>query len=537
MKPDATRFARSRRDGDSSPPQSALTRRSLLAGVAVAFGITAHSASAAERPGKARTKAGRAETRPNGTPLPIPTLVDVTAEAPFDLVAEPGRHAFLADTPVDVVGYGGGYMGPAPRLRRGTTATVRLVNRLDRPTNVHWHGLLVAGRFDAGIAPALAPGDTWTVPLAVDQPAATLWYHAHVRGRTTRDVHDGLAGLLIVEDDVAPTLGLPATWGVDDLPLVLQDRDFDEKGHPVLPPLARTLEQGFRGRVPIVNGVADAVARVPERRVRLRLLNASGARTFRLVFDDHRPFHLIAGDAGFLPAPVALTFLPLAPGERAEILVDFSIGPTALLTEPDIREHRSGHTVTMRPDVLDGPTRLVAFEPIRDHAAAHAVPQTLVPLPEPPESTLGIPRRRFELRVAPGLSAAGGVAGHDHTASDAPLAPVIDPPPRTTINGRSFEAARIDEQVRLGTTEIWEIASPDSTHPFHLHGAHFRVLGEDGDRPKLWNGGMKDTLRVENSAELLVTFTRPADAEAPFVYHCQVLDHLDGGMMGTFTVS
>lgn len=535
MKPDAMRFVRARRNTDSSLPRSALTRRSLLAGAAL--GITACSASAAERHAKTRAKAGRTDTRPNGTPLPVPPLVDVTSDAPFELVAESGRHAFLADTPVDVVGYGGGYMGPALRLRRGATATVRLVNRLDRPTNVHWHGLLVDGRFDGGLAPTVAPGETWEARLAVDQPAATLWYHAHVHGRTARDVHDGLAGLLIVEDGVAPTLGLPTTWGIDDLPLVLQDRDFDETGRPVLPPLAQTLEQGFRGRVPIVNGVANAVARVPERRVRLRLLNASGARTFRLVFDDRRPFHLIAGDAGFLPAPVELTFLPLAPGERAEILVDFAIGPTTLLTEPDIREHRTGVTVTMRPDVLDGPTRLIAFEPTRDRTDAHALPQTLVPLSDLPESTLGIPRRRFELRVAPGLSVTGGVAGHDHAGRDAPLAPTKGPPPRLTINGRGFAAKRIDENVRLGAIEIWEIASPDTAHPFHLHGAHFRVLGEDGDRPKLWNGGMKDTIYVENSAELLVTFTRPADADAPFVYHAQVLDHEDGGMMGTFTVT
>lgn len=528
-----SRFDRPRRGTGSSLPRAALTRRDLLAGTASALGIAVPAANAAERRGKARPKAAETGARTNGTPLPIPPLVEVTPTAPFDLVAEAGRHAFLPDLPVDVLGYGGGYMGPALRLRRGTTAALRLVNRLDRPTNVHWHGLLVDGRFDGGTAPVVAPGETWEARLAVDQPAATLWYHTHVHGRTARDVHDGLAGLLIVEDDVAPTLGLPDGWGIDDIPLVLQDRDFDAAGRPVLPPLAHTLEQGFRGRVPIVNGVADAVARVPERRVRLRLLNAAGARTFRLVFDDHRPFHLIAGDAGFLPAPVQTTFLPLAPGERAEILVDFSIGPAVLLTEPDVRERRRGATVTMLPDVLDGPTRLVAFEPMRDKARAHALPRTLAPLPDLPESTLGIPRRRFELRAAPGLSAAGGVAGHDHAGpADRPL-----PPPRLTINGRTFASNRIDEDVKLGATEIWEIVCPDMAHPFHIHGAHFRVLGEDGDRPKLWNGGMKDTVRVENSAELLLTFTRPADADAPFLLHCQLLDHADGGMAGTFTVS
>jgi FtsP/CotA-like multicopper oxidase with cupredoxin domain len=548
-----------------------LTRRTLLAGACFALGAGAAPALAAKKHGKSHGQEAPAEATPAGTPLPVPPLVDLTPDAPFDLVAMSGRHAFLAGKPVDVVGYGGGYMGPALRLRRGATVAVRLLNRLERPTNVHWHGLLVDGRFDGGATPPIAPGGTWEARLAVDQPAATLWYHAHVHGSTTRDVHDGLAGLLIVEDGAAARLGLPTTWGVDDLPLVLQDRDFDESGRPVMPPLAASLEHGFRGHVPIVNGVAAAVARVPARRVRLRLLNASGARTFRLAFDDHRSFHLVAVDAGLLPAPIELTGLPLAPGERAEILVDFAAGPASLTTEPDVHEHRMGTGVALLPDVIDGPTRLVAFEPHSDQAAAHAVPASLAVLPALPASTLGIPRRRFELRIAPGLAIGGGVAGHDHAGHGAPApdphaahmaapapaphaghgAPAPDPhaahmgaaampteqPPRLTINGVGFAMGRIDETVKLGATEIWEIASPDMAHPFHLHGAHFRVLSEDGERPKSWNGGFKDTVLVENSAELLVTFTRPADADAPFVYHCHLLEHEDGGMMGAFTVT
>lgn len=109
--------------------------------------------------------------------------------------------------------------------------------------------------------------------------------------------------------------------------------------------------------------------------------------------------------------------------------------------------------------------------------------------------------------------------------------------PRLTINGKSFAADRIDEKVTFGATEVWEIVSPEMAHPFHLHGAQVRVLSEDGDRPKLWNAGVKDTVRVENSAELLVTFGRRADAATPFVFHCHLLEHEDGGMMGTFTVT
>lgn len=531
-------------------PRKDPSRRALLAGSALTmFGLVAPAAAAAKKHthhADAPPPAGMPLLEvPVGTPLSYPPLVDLRPGEVHDLVAQPATHAFLKDRPVDVLGYGGDYMGPALRVRRGDTATVRLVNRTDRPTNVHWHGLLVEGRFDGGTHPGIAPGETWEATLAVDQPAATLWYHAHVHGHTTRDVHDGLAGLLVVEDEASAALGLPSTWGVDDLPLILQDRDFDAAGRPVMPPLAASLEHGFRGHTPIVNGIADALARVPERLVRLRLLNASGARTFRLAFDNRRPFHLIAGDGGFLETPVELVFLPLAPGERAEILVDFGLGPGTLVTEPDVHEHRMGDSVAALPDVLAGPTRVVAFEPARDTAPSHARPEKLATLAPLPESTIGIPRRRFELRVQPALAAAAGVAGHDHAAMAMPDPRAghdmghgaAEAPPRLTINGRSFSPDRIDETVALGATEIWEIVSPEMAHPFHLHGAQVRVLSEDGEQPKLWNGGVKDTVLVENSAELLVTFRKPADARAPFVFHCHLLEHEDGGMMGTFTVA
>lgn len=529
-----------------------LSRRALLAGVALGLVGSATPAAAAKKhnqAGHAPKKAAAPTVIAEGTPLTFPPLIDVQPGTVYELVAEPATHAFLKDKPVAVIGYGGGYMGPALRLRRGQTVKIRLVNRLDRPTNVHWHGLLVEGRFDGGTHPGIAPGETWDATLAVDQPAATLWYHAHVHGRTTRDVHDGLAGLVVVEDDRSAALGLPSTWGVDDLPLVLQDRDFDETGRPVMPPLDASLEHGFRGHTPIVNGIADAGVRVPERLVRLRLVNASGARTFRLAFEDRRPFHLIATDGGFLDEPVELTFLPLAPSERAEILVDFSVGTTTLVTEPDVHEHRQGRSVAMLPDVLGGTTRVLAFETIRADGPAPHMPKTMVPLAALPTTTLGLPRRRFELRVRPAVEAAVGVAGRDHAAMTAAADPhaahdgghdpgaAPGPAPLLTINGKSFAIGRIDEKVTLGATEIWEIVSTEMAHPFHLHGAQFRVLTEDGERPKLWNGGVKDTVLVENSAEILVTFTRTADASAPFVHHCHLLEHEDGGMMGTFTVT
>ena len=525
----------------------AISRRVLLAGSA--FGLLASVSPAAAR--KKHSSGAKlvdvAPEPPKGNPISYPKLVEVGHGEVYDLVAEPANHAFLPGKSVPVIGYGGTYMGPAIRLKRGSTSKLRLVNKLDRPTNVHWHGLLVEGEFDGGTLPGIAPGASWEARLRVDQPAATLWYHAHVHGETKRDIHEGLCGLLLVEDAKVGSLGLPSTWGVDDLPLVLQDRDFDGEGRPVRPALGASLEHGFRGRTIIANGTAEALAKVPPRLVRLRLLNAASARTFRLFFEDQRSFRMIASDAGLLPEPVELTVLPLAPGERAEILVDFAEGTSHLMTGPDDHEHRMGAHVMSLPDVLSAPTRAVGFVAASDQSTSTKVPTSLVALPALPAVTGDLKRRRFELRVMPGDGTAMDHGAMDHGSMHHGAAPATmdhgnhaDPnelPPRLLINGKSFEMGRIDEQVKLGATEVWEIVSPEMAHPFHLHGAHFRVLSEDGEAPKLWNRGLKDTILVENSAELLVSFTRPAGPDAPYVYHCHLLEHEVGGMMGAFTVS
>lgn len=528
-------------------PRLRVSRRALLAGLAVGLGAGPAFAASKRHKTKSAAKEPVPDPAADGTPLAFPPVVDLKDGETCDLVAAPADHAFLAGHPVPVVGYGGTYMGPVLRVRRGTRTRVRLVNRLDRPTNVHWHGLLVEGRFDGGTTPPVAPGGTWEADLAVDQPAATLWYHAHVHGRTAQDVHDGLAGLLLVEDDVSAGLGLPATWGVDDLPLVLQDRALDAGGRPTYVETAAVMNHGFRGPDMVVNGIAHAVAEVPGRLVRLRLLNAAGARTFRLFFEDRRPFRLIATDGGLLAEPSELSVLVMAPGERAEILVDFAEGAGVLLTAPDEHEHRDGPKAMLLPDVVDRPTRVLAFRTVRDERPTAVLPARLVDLPPLPTAaaTAELRQRRFELRMTGASPAPTAPAAHDlhvmghagMTRGPGGVGELAEPPPIGTINGRTFASGRIDETVRLGTSEIWEIVCPDMAHPFHAHGVHFRVLSEDGDLPKAWNRGVKDTVRVENSARLLITFTRPADAERPFVYHCHLLEHEDAGMMGAFTVA
>ena len=249
------------------------------------------------------------------------------------------RHAFIKGKPTRTYGYSAPVLGPVIRLRRGDEVEMTVENALDTVTTVHWHGLLVPGYNDGGPQQLIRPGDSWRPVLKIDQPAATLWFHPHPHHDTARQIYMGLAGMIIVDDGSDARLGLPRTFGVDDLPIILQDRSFGFDGsleYDNKELNALDVIYGARGETIIVNGAITPFAKVPPGLVRLRLLNAANAENFELRFSDRRTFYVIASDGGFLSAPVAVTQLTISPAERFEILVDFTNGKAvALETGPD----------------------------------------------------------------------------------------------------------------------------------------------------------------------------------------------------------
>jgi blue copper oxidase len=269
--------------------------------------------------------------------LPIAPLIDAAKQGnAVKLKVSSGRHAFVKGKPTLSYGYSGPVLGPTIRLRRGDEVEMTVENALDVDTTVHWHGLLVPGDVDGGPHQVIKAGSTWRPRLKAEQPASTAWFHPHLHHDTARQIYMGLTGLIIVDDGSDARLGLPCTYGFDDLPLILQDRSFDSDGSLMydLDPL--TIQYGLRGTSIIANGVASPVAQVPCGLVRLRVLNASNAQNLELRFSDRREFHVIASDAGFLSAPVAVKQLRVSPAERFEILVDFANRkPVVLETGPD----------------------------------------------------------------------------------------------------------------------------------------------------------------------------------------------------------
>ena len=490
-------------------------RRSLLAGMGLLLGTGACS-----RPSAAVGGADQAL-------LPIPTLMDARQQGgAVSLRVQAGQTAFYPGRSSNTLGYNGGYLGPTLRVHRGDDVDMSVANGLAADTTVHWHGLLIPGELDGGPHQIISPGATWRPTLPIRQPAATLLYHSHVHGLTAEQVYSGLAGALLVTDEEEQGLGLPSEYGVDDLPLLIQDRQFDN-GRLVLPTGMMVAMQGRRGDTILVNGAPSPVAKVPGRLVRLRLVNASNARIYELSFSDRRSFHWIGTEGGLLERPVELQAITLAPGQRAELLVSFANGKAvALVTGPDANLAAMGMMGGMgasRGASASGEATLgtvLQFEPLpaSQSRSASSVP-TLLASRTRPDATKAMQRRRLVLNMGMGgmMGSGGGGTG-------------------LTINGKTFDLGRIDETVKLGATEIWEVSGESMRHPFHIHGVHFDVLSRGGARPDVLDQGPRDTVLVKEPVELLIRFDQPA-TKAPFMYHCHILEHEDNGMMGQFVVA
>ena len=485
-------------------------RQALVSGGAFAAGAALFGATAC------------AQASPFVTQLPVPPLIDAHAQGnAISLVARSGRHDFGTGQSVETYGYSGGLLGPTLRLRRGDSITVAVRNDIESATTVHWHGLIIPSDRDGGPHDLIAPGETWRPVLPIDQGEATAWYHPHPHHDTARQVYFGLGGLLLIEDGTGERLGLPHTYGEDDLPIILQDRLFAPSGALIYPNGPMTLMQGARGDTIIVNGAIAPSARVPAGLVRLRLLNASNARNLNISFEDQRTFHIIASDGGYLAAPVEATSLIIAPAERFEIIVDFSDGRAVLFGTgadpfPPMMMGMMGQGQS-----VGGP--IMRFAPDRSRqSTARAIPTALVDVPALP-ATDQLRRRRFVLNDMGGMM--GGMG---------PMMGMRRAGAGLAINGQSFDMERIDADIALGSQEVWEIAAGSMAHPFHVHGVQFRIISLDGAPPPPHLQGWKDTVLVARFAEVAIRFTQHASRAHPYMFHCHILEHEDAGMMGQY---
>jgi len=511
------------------PSAGPLSRRGLLrlagaTGLAAGAAALAGCSRPADGPGTGSLLTTALSLPPRfRTPLPIPPAAKpVLSTSAGDHVVLTQRAAdarLLPDRTTEIWGYDGIFPGPTLHARRGRPLTVTVRNELPVPTSTHLHGGVTPPDSDgfpmdlitpAGYSPAPphqhGPGARvhevsrdYRYPM--DQRAATLWYHDHRMDFTAPQVWRGLAGMMIVSDDEEDALPLPR--GERDLPLLICDRAFEADGSLRYPSRDMSMASpgadgaflsGVFGDVILVNGVAWPRLEVANVRHRLRLVNGSNARRYRLALAPGADLTQIGGDDGLLAAPIAHRDVILAPGERCDVVVDFAAFPI-------------GTEVTLVNTIGTGSARdVMRFAVTRAAKDDTRIPERLADVPTLTEAD-AVDTRQFDFRFAGG---------------------------RWTINGRSYDPAGSLAAPRLGTVELWRFTS-DFHHPVHVHLAHFQVLSRSGRDPEPWEGGWKDTVDVRpyETVEVLAKF---AGHRGRYMLHCHNLEHEDMAMMANFDV-
>jgi spore coat protein A, manganese oxidase len=521
--------------------------------------------------------------------LPIPPVIDATGGGTIDLPMAPSFHSFHSSLPsASTWGYGGAsYLGPTINARRGVEVNVVAANQLathplafaidtelhgalesdkTQPrVSLHLHGGNTAPESDGHPEDTFLPGTSKTYHYQNDQEAANLWYHDHALGITRLNVMAGLAGFYLLRDDFdtgdgSNPIGLP--WGPYEIPLVIQDRLFDEDGKLAYPagPL-QTWSPEFFGDTAVVNGKAFPNLDVQRGLYRFRVINGSNARVYDLYLSNGQAFFQIGGDGGLLDAPVLLGHLVLAPGERADLLIDFS-------------------------DYAPG-TKIV----LKNNAR--------VPFPDGPRNAQrgGLPLQDLmQFTVGSAIGFAGGIPLTIRPTPIIPLpAPVRvrnlslveimdmeeDEPLMARLNNLPWGTTDIETTV-VDTVEQWNIINTTGdTHPIHLHLVQFQVLSRQRFRvgayteayyehleheltgpypvpsadafrigrarmPDPNERGWKDTVRANPGeiTSILVPFGANAAPGVPFgqsftgdyVWHCHILEHEDNEMMLPYKV-
>ncbi|EMC3651218.1 multicopper oxidase CueO [Citrobacter braakii] len=529
---------------------------SVALGVASALPLWSRSVFAADRPA-----------------LPIPDLLTADASNRMQLIVQAGQSSFAGKT-ATTWGYNGSLLGPAVKLSKGQSVTVDIHNQLAEETTLHWHGLEIPGEVDGGPQGIIPAGGKRSVTFTPDQRAATCWFHPHQHGKTGRQVAMGLAGLVLIEDEEIRKLLLPKQWGIDDVPVIIQDKQFSADGQVNYQLDIMTAAVGWFGDTLLTNGAIYPQHAAPRGWLRLRLLNGCNARSLNIAASDNRPLYVIASDGGLLAEPVKVTELPMLMGERFEVLVDVRDGKAFDLVTLPVGQ------MGMAIAPFDKPHPVMRVQPLLITASG-TLPDTLTSMPALP-SLEGLTVRKLQLSMDPMLDMMGmqmlmkkygaqAMAGMDHGKMMGHMNNdnmghgsmkhgnmnhgemgnmqhgdmgnmkhgTFDFHNANRINGQAFDMNKPMFAAAKGQHERWVISGQGDMmlHPFHIHGTQFRILSENGKAPAAHRAGWKDTVRVEGGvSEVLVKFDHDAPKEHAYMAHCHLLEHEDTGMMLGFTV-
>ncbi|MEO6986744.1 MAG: multicopper oxidase family protein [Paralcaligenes sp.] len=496
------------------------------------------------------------------------------ADVALELTAEPRSVSLRSGPPTSVWSYHahllkgdpmtvqklpGSYLGPILRVRQGQKIRVDFVNHLNESSIVNWHGLHVPARMMGLPRYEVGPGERYRYEFEVHDRAGTYWYHAMAAGHTPEQVYFGLAGLLLVSDEEEQALSLPR--GEYDLPIIIQDRNVGrdnqfrylpgsgpavshENGSSGEAPemgggmmggrgmmsggmaTMMTRMMGFFGDTIFVNGRPDSLIEVATHAYRLRILNASNARTYKLAWRDGRPLTVLATGGGLLERPIHKDYVMLTPGQRIELWADFS--------KDTVGTQLTLMSLAFESMVASGGMMgMMSNSSLTDGAQ---FPIARVSVTRKTDEVLELPQR---LSTVTRLRAEDAI-----NRSNPRIFRITMGHMQWGFNGRSFEMRDVaaNEIVKLGTTEIWEFVNNRMmAHAIHLHGLQFQVL-ERRNSPKnagvvdgYVDQGWEDTvlLMPNESVKLLMRF---ADFTGNYAYQCHMLEHAAGGLMRNYRI-
>ncbi len=433
------------------------------------------------------------------TSAPLAVAADLDPAATvieMNLVAAPHTWTFSPGRSVDGYAYNGSVPGPTIEAHVGDTLVVHFRNDLPEPTTIHWHGVRVPVEMD-GAPHSQAPvpaGGTFEYRFVLSD-VGTFWYHPHAN--EPEQMERGLYGAIVVRGDAEPEVDAEAVVVLDDLLL-------DSAG--ALVPFGGILEAhgGREGDVQLVNGVlSPSIAVRTGERQRWRIVNAGSARIYRLTLPGHS-FTILGSDGGAWVRPLASDELFLSPGDRLDVLVEVAArpgAPSTLVAQPYERGHAQG-----------------VFAPI-DVLRLDATADAAMPL-------------------RPAYAATRAITRLDTTGTT-PVVLTFDEATTATgvtffVNGETYpDVTPVPAQV--GAVQVWDLVNQsEMTHPFHLHGFFFQVVSRDGvlESDPTW----EDTIELRGEERIRIAF-QPDDRPGMWMFHCHILEHVAGGMMGIVELS
>ena len=439
------------------------------------------------------------------TPLKRPATVSGTSAS---FTASAASAEVVPGSNTSVLAYNNSVPGPTISINFGQTLNINFLNSLSEGTNMHWHGLDVPANQDGFPTSIIGSGANFNFSFPVNNRAGAYWYHPHPEGATASQAYKGMAGFFIVRDAEESSLNLPS--GDYEVPIAIQDKRLDGNNQLIYNPTSNDIMTGWLGDKIVVNGVYAPYLGVATRFYRFRVLNGSNARIYNLALSNGADFYVIGSDGGLLAAPVSVQSLMLSPGERADILINFgsySVGTEIYLQSNSFTSMSQGNEF-----------KIMKFKVDKNEVETFSLPSSLSVINTlSPASADTI--RSFILKADP-MGSMPGMSGMH------------------TINDKIFDAARVDEMVKAGATEVWEIENTsDEPHPMHIHGVQFLVLQRTGGRNSLiaTENGWKDTALLMPGEKIKIIMKFSSNP-GKFVFHCHNLEHEEDGMMLVFEI-